>query len=340
MRTLLVTGGAGFIGSNFIKYLTQKYQDYTILNLDSLTYASNYKSIEDLERLNNYRFLKLDINDKPALQRVFEDYPIDGVIHLAAESHVDNSISGPEIFLQTNIMGTYNLLQECKKAWVDVNHTPKSGHENSRFLHVSTDEVYGSLGDDGLFTEDTKYAPNSPYSASKASSDFLVRAYNKTYGLNVVTTNCSNNYGPMQHGEKLIPKIIANAILEKEIPIYGDGKNIRDWLYVTDHCRGIDLAFHQGKSGQTYNIGGHNEKTNNEIVEKICEILNVKKPRQNGKRYQELICYVQDRAGHDKRYAIDSSKIEDQLNWRANENFDTGIEKTVNWYLEKHEAAQ
>lgn len=334
MRTILVTGGAGFIGSNFIDSFTKKYSNYLILNLDSLTYAGKYCDLEYLNERENYKFLKLDINDKAAIEKLFLDYPIDGVIHFAAETHVDNSISDPEIFLKTNVFGTYNLLHECKKKWQGTDNKPKSSFKNSRFLHISTDEVFGSLGVGGLFSEKTRYAPNSPYSASKASSDFLVRAFGKTYGLNVVTTNCSNNYGPRQHKEKLIPKAIFSALSEKTIPIYGDGENIRDWLFVGDHCNALDLAFHAGKDGDTYNIGGYNEKTNNEIVKIICEILDRKKPRENGKKYQDLIKYVNDRAGHDRRYAIDPSKIKSRLGWIPEESFETGIEKTIDWYLE------
>lgn len=336
MRTVLVTGGAGFIGSNFVDYFTKKYPDYLILNLDSLTYAARHNSFERSSKNENYKFLKIDINNKVAIEKIFLDYPIDGVIHFAAETHVDNSITDPEIFLKTNILGTYNLLHECKKKWLDIDNNTICGFNNSRFLHVSTDEVYGSLGAKGFFSEETSYAPNSPYSASKASSNFLVRAYSKTYGLNVVTTNCSNNYGPKQHKEKLIPKVIFNALSEKAIPIYGDGKNIRDWLFVEDHCNALDLAFHFGKDGETYNIGGYNEKANNEIVKMICEILDRKKPRANGKKYQDLIEYVNDRAGHDRRYAIDPSKIASKLGWSPNENFETGIEKTIDWYLEDY----
>lgn len=334
MKKILVTGGAGFIGANFVNYMVKKYDDYHILNLDSLTYASDYNNIKHLEENANYSFIQQDITDKSSLLNIFEKHDIHGVFHLAAESHVDNSISSPEIFLKTNILGTYNLLEACKWLWLSDGNIEK--HKDSRFLHVSTDEVYGTLGKEGLFSEKTPYAPNSPYSASKASSDFLVRAFHETYGLNVVTTNCSNNYGPMQHIEKLIPKVITNALEGRKIPVYGTGENVRDWLYVTDHCKGLDLAYHKGISGQTYNIGGRNEKTNNEIVEKICEILDIKRPRSDNQSYKNLIEYVQDRAGHDKRYAIDASKIENELGWKAEENFETGIYKTINWYLKEY----
>ncbi|OPZ78069.1 MAG: dTDP-glucose 4,6-dehydratase 2 [Alphaproteobacteria bacterium ADurb.Bin438] len=247
---------------------------------------------------------------------------------------MDNSITGPKAFIETNIIGTFTLLEVVRKFWLDGPNKPKAGFENARFHHISTDEVYGSLGDEGFFFETTPYAPNSPYSASKASSDMLVRAYHHTYGLNVTTSNCSNNYGPKQHEEKLIPKIINNCLNEKDIPIYGDGKNVRDWLYVLDHCKAIDLVFHTGKAGETYNVGGHNEKNNLEIVDAICSILDKKVPRKSGKLYKDLVVFVKDRAGHDKRYAIDATKLSSELGWKADENFASGIVKTVEWYLD------
>jgi dTDP-glucose 4,6-dehydratase len=267
------------------------------------------------------------------VESLFEKYDFAGVIHFAAESHVDNSIHGPEAFIRTNINGTFTLIDVARNRWLNKPHQVKPEYADNRFLHVSTDEVYGTLGKTGLFTEETAYAPNSPYSASKASSDMLVRSYFHTYGLNVVTTNCSNNYGPKQHGEKLIPTIIRNAVQGNPIPIYGDGENIRDWLFVNDHCKGIALAFEKGRAGETYNIGGRNERTNNHIVQTICEILDKSHPRKDGISYKEQITYVEDRAGHDRRYAIDATKIETELGWKADENFETGILKTVDWYL-------
>ncbi|HET8754129.1 MAG TPA: dTDP-glucose 4,6-dehydratase, partial [Salinimicrobium sp.] len=270
------------------------------------------------------------------VKELFEKYGFGTLINFAAESHVDNSISNPDAFVETNIAGTFNLLQNAYSFWMDGPFLMKEEFKNARFLHISTDEVYGTLGKEGLFTEETPYAPNSPYSASKAASDFLVRSYFHTYGLPVLTTNCSNNYGPNQHDEKLIPTIIRTALKEAPIPIYGDGKNIRDWLFVSDHCKGIKLVLEKGKFGETYNIGGRNERENIYIAEKISETLDKLQPRKNGKSYAQLITYVKDRPGHDKRYAIDASKIENQLGWKAEENFESGIEKTVKWYLEKY----
>lgn len=333
MKTILVTGGAGFIGSNFIPYFLSKYPEYKIVNLDALTYAGNPDNLKEVSNNANYIFVQGNICDRALVESLFKQYNFFGVIHFAAESHVDNSISGPEAFIKTNINGTFTLIDVARKSWMDEPFKIKDGCVANRFLHISTDEVYGSLGKDGLFTESTPYAPNSPYSASKASSDLLVRSYFHTYGLNVVTTNCSNNYGPKQHNEKLIPTIIRKAITGQPIPIYGDGMNVRDWLYVLDHAKGIDLAFHKGRSGETYNIGGRNERTNNDIVNAICEILDGKSPRSDGKSYKEQITFVKDRAGHDKRYAIDASKIEGELGWKAEESFESGIMKTVDWYL-------
>ena len=333
MKNILVTGGAGFIGSNFIVHILNTRSDVTLINLDVLTYAGDLANLDEIKSNKNYTFEEGDICDRPFVERLFEKYQFDGVVHFAAESHVDNSIEGPEAFIRTNVFGTFTLLDVARKSWMGEPFKTRAGKEGNRFLHVSTDEVYGSLGADGLFSETTAYAPNSPYSASKASSDFMVRSYFHTYGLNVVTTNCSNNYGPKQHKEKLIPTIIRKALAEQPIPIYGDGKNVRDWLYVLDHCKGIFLAFEKGLAGETYNIGGRNERNNNQIVDKICGLLDEAKPRANGKSYKDLITFVKDRAGHDKRYAIDASKIESQLGWRAEEVFDTGILKTINWYL-------
>ncbi len=333
MKNILVTGGAGFIGSNFIPYFLQKYPDYRVFNLDKLTYAGNLDNLDEIADHPNYTFIKGDIQDYSFVSDVFERHQITDVIHFAAESHVDNSIEGPEEFIKTNVNGTFNLIDVARKYWMDKPFTFKSGKEKNRFHHVSTDEVYGTLGETGLFTEDTPYAPNSPYSASKASSDMIVRSYHHTYGMNVVTTNCSNNYGPKQHNEKLIPVIIRKALAGETIPIYGDGKNIRDWLYVLDHCKGIDLVFHKGQNGETYNIGGRNERDNNYIAQKICEILDGIKPLSSGSSYKSLVTYVKDRPGHDRRYAIDASKIEKELGWRADENFESGIEKTIDWYV-------
>lgn len=334
-KTILVTGGAGFIGSNFIPYFCQKYQEYNVINLDKLTYAGNLENLSECECMPNYKFVRGDICDEKLVKDLFVKNDIQGVIHFAAESHVDNSITGPRAFINTNIIGTFNLLDVARNYWMIKPGFARPGYENCRFHHISTDEVYGALGKEGFFKETTPYAPNSPYSASKASSDFLVRAYNHTFGMNVTTSNCSNNYGPKQHKEKLIPLIINNALAGKPLPIYGSGENVRDWLYVLDHCRAIDLVFHKGRSGQTYNIGGHNEINNITIVKKICAILDEKQPRTDGHRYAEQITFVDDRAGHDFRYAIDASKIESELGWKAKETFSTGIIKTVEWY-QKH----
>lgn len=336
MKTILVTGGAGFIGSNFIPYFLHAHTDYKIVNLDLLTYAGNLDNLKEVEGNPRYEFVKGDICDRNLIESLFDKYNFDGVIHFAAESHVDNSIAGPEAFIRTNINGTFTLLDVARKNWMQEPFKYKPGYETKRLLHVSTDEVYGTLGSEGLFTETTPYAPNSPYSASKASSDMLVRSYFHTYGLNVVTTNCSNNYGPKQHKEKLIPTIIRKALSNQPIPIYGDGMNVRDWLYVLDHGKGIDLVFHDGTAGETYNIGGRNERTNNQIVETICELLDKESPRKDGKSYKEQITYVKDRAGHDKRYAIDATKLETLLGWKAIENFNSGILKTINWYLKEN----
>lgn len=338
MDAILVTGGAGFIGSNFIPYFLEAHPNIQLVNLDALTYAGNLANVKEVENHPNYTFIKGDIVDRSTVELLFEKYDFKGVIHFAAESHVDNSIANPDAFMQTNIIGTFNLIDVAKRWWMISPGIYKEAFKNARFHHVSTDEVYGTLGKEGLFHETTPYAPNSPYSASKASSDFIVRSYHHTYGMNVVTTNCSNNYGPKQHDEKLIPVIIRKALGGEEIPIYGDGKNVRDWLYVLDHCKGIDLAYQNGRSGETYNIGGRNERNNLYIANKICELLDQKNPRENGTSYKDQIAFVKDRAGHDFRYAIDATKIEDELGWKADENFETGIEKTIDWYLNKYTA--
>ena len=334
-KAIIVTGGAGFIGSNFVPYFCEKYPDYQIINVDKLTYAGNLDNLRECENMSNYVFEQADICDADKMEELFAKYDVRGIIHFAAESHVDNSIKGPRAFINTNIVGTFNLLEAARKHWMEAPNKCKTGYEDCRFHHISTDEVYGTLGAEGFFTETTPYAPNSPYSASKASSDFLVRAYHHTFGMNVTTSNCSNNYGPKQHHEKLIPHIIEKALAEEPLPIYGQGLNVRDWLYVLDHCKAIDLIFHKGKAGETYNIGGFNERNNITIVKTICALLDERRPRKNGAKYADLITFVQDRAGHDFRYAIDSSKLTNELGWHADENFDTGIVKTVDWYLNK-----
>lgn len=333
--TLLVTGGAGFIGSNYIEMALAESGDLEIVNLDSMTYAGSEANMASFANNARYTFVNGDIRNRNLVEELFEKYDFDGVIHFAAESHVDNSISGPEAFITTNVNGTFTLIDVARKFWMDAPFAVKAGHEHKRFLHISTDEVYGSLGAEGLFTETTPYAPNSPYSASKAASDMIVRSYFHTFGMNVVTTNCSNNYGPHQHDEKLIPTIIRNAVNRRNIPIYGDGMNVRDWLYVTDHCRGIELAFNKGKAGETYNIGGKNERTNLYIADRICSLMDQLYPSAAGS-HKDLITFVADRPGHDKRYAIDATKISDQLGWKAAESFETGIEKTVKHYVEKY----
>ena len=334
MKHILVTGGAGFIGANFVPYFIENNPEYHLVNLDLLTYAGNLDNVKEVENHPRYTFVQGDICDRNFVEDLFKKFQFQAVIHFAAESHVDNSISGPEAFIKTNVLGTFNLLDTARKIWMSAPNQYNAGFESSRFHHVSTDEVYGTLGETGLFEETTPYAPNSPYSASKAGSDMIVRSYFHTYGMNVVTTNCSNNYGPKQHDEKLIPTIIRKAIKGENIPIYGDGKNVRDWLYVLDHCKGIELAFKTGKSGETYNIGGRNERNNLYIVDAVCSILNELQPKSEGK-YQDQITFVKDRPGHDLRYAIDASKIENELGWKADENFESGILKTVRWYLEK-----
>lgn len=337
MKSILITGGAGFIGANFVEYFIQKYPDIQVINLDALTYAGKLENLAAIANAPNYKFVQGNICNRELVQHLFQTYDIRGVIHFAAESHVDNSIASPEAFILTNINGTFTLLDVARKHWMEAPFKYKKEYENCRFHHISTDEVYGTLGETGLFMETTPYAPNSPYSASKASSDMIVRSYHHTYGMNVVTTNCSNNYGQKQHDEKLIPTIIRKAIHQQPIPIYGDGLNVRDWLYVLDHCTGIELAYQKGKAGETYNIGGRNERNNLYIVNTICEILDKKLPIADGSSYKQFITFVQDRAGHDRRYAIDATKIETELGWKAAENFETGIEKTIDWYLKKYQ---
>ena len=333
MKSILVTGGAGFIGSNFVPYFAEKYSHYHIVNLDKLTYAGNLDNLKECDSMMNYTFVQGDICDEKLVQSLFEKHDIRGVIHFAAESHVDNSIMGPRAFMEANVMGTFNLIEMARRYWMSAPDQYRTGYESCRFHHISTDEVYGTLGESGYFTETTSYAPNSPYSASKAGSDFIVRAWHHTYGMNVTTSNCSNNYGPKQHSEKLIPTIIRKCLAEEPIPVYGNGQNVRDWLYVLDHCKAIDLIYHQGKSGETYNLGGHNERNNLQIVHSVCRILDEKRPRKEG-RYADLISFVTDRPGHDLRYAIDATKLTEELGWKADENFESGIIKTVEWYLE------
>lgn len=329
---VLITGGAGFIGANYVEFIVA-HSEQQVVVLDKLTYAGDLKNLEAVS--DKITFIQGDICDEELVQSLFEKYQFQEVVHFAAESHVDNSISGPGEFIQTNIIGTFNLLQSAYHTWMNSPNEFKKEFKNARFLHVSTDEVYGTLGKTGLFTEKTSYAPNSPYSASKASSDFLVRSYFHTYGLPVVTTNCSNNYGPYQHKEKLIPTIIRKAISGEPIPIYGDGKNVRDWLYVKDHCKGIYLALQKGRLGETYNIGGKNERENIYIAERICDLLDELIPKE--KSYHKQITYVKDRPGHDFRYAIDATKIENELGWKADEDFESGIKKTIVWYLDNRD---
>lgn len=324
-KKVLITGGAGFIGSHVIRKIVKKYPDYLIVNLDKLTYAGNLNNLNDIENYENYKFENIDINNVKAIDSVFKKYLFDSVIHLAAESHVDRSISNPDDFIITNILGTLNLLNACKDTWVNS--------ENNCFYHISTDEVYGSLGETGFFTESTSYDPRSPYSASKASSDHLVRTYGHTYSLPVKISNCSNNYGSHQFPEKLIPLIINNILNKKPLPIYGKGENVRDWLWVEDHANAIDLVFHKGKLGETYNIGGHNEWTNLDLVNLLCDIMDKKLLNKVGDS-RKLITYVKDRAGHDLRYAIDATKIEKELGFKPSVNFQVGLEKTVDWYLD------
>lgn len=335
-KSILITGGAGFIGSNFINYFIEKYNDYNIINLDALTPAANLNNIEiDEAHKSRYKFVEGDICDVELVNSIFDKHSIKGVIHFAAESHVDNSIKDPEKFIRTNVHGTFVLLNAAKQKWMDSPFTYKDGYSDSRFHHISTDEVFGTLGDSGHFTESSSYSPNSPYSASKASSDMIVRSYFHTYGLNTTISNCSNNYGIYQHDEKLIPTIIRHAIAGKPIPIYGNGKNIRDWLYVDDHCRAVDKIFHEGKSGDLYVVGGNSEKTNLELAGKICSILDIQKPKTKGS-YANQISFVTDRAGHDYRYAIDFAKIRNTLAWKPLVTLEDGLAKTVSWYVGKY----
>ncbi|GAF03435.1 dTDP-glucose 4,6-dehydratase [Saccharicrinis fermentans] len=329
MKKILITGGAGFIGSHVVRLFVLQYPQYHIFNLDALTYAGNLENLKDIENEPNYTFIKGDIVSEQAMNSLFEKHQFDGVIHLAAESHVDRSISDPLSFIKTNILGTVNLLNAAKNTWHD-------NYEGKLFYHISTDEVYGSLGKTGLFTETTAYDPRSPYSSSKASSDHLVRAYHHTYGMPVVISNCSNNYGPNQFPEKLIPLAIHNIKNNKPIPVYGKGENVRDWLFVMDHARAIDMIYHRGNNGETYNIGGINEWTNIDLIRKMCEVLDRKLNRPAG-TCANLITFVKDRAGHDMRYAIDSSKLMNELGWKPSLQFEEGIEKTIDWYLDNEE---
>ena len=327
---LFVTGGAGFIGSAVIRHLIQN-TDVHVVNIDCLTYAGNLESLKDVSSNPRYTFEKVDIRDSKSIEKLFENYQPMGIMHLAAESHVDRSIDGPALFIDTNILGTFTLLEASKRYWQSLKHK-----DTFRFHHISTDEVYGALGKKGLFKETTPYQPNSPYSASKAASDHLVRAWHRTYGLPVVTSNCSNNYGPYHYPEKLIPLTILNALEGKPLPVYGDGSQVRDWLYVEDHARALYQVFTEGKLGETYNIGGHNEKKNIEVVHLICKLLEelVAEKPYGMKRYKDLITFVADRPGHDVRYAIDASKIKKELGWVPKETFESGMKKTVQWYLE------
>ena len=330
MKTYLITGGCGFIGSNFVRFILEREPEATIINLDKLTYAGNIHNLDGISN-SRYHFVHGDICDSELVAKLFNDHQFDGVVHFAAESHVDRSIDGPAEFVQTNIVGTLNLLEQSRE------YFNKEEKSNFRFLHVSTDEVYGTLGDKGKFFESTPYDPSSPYSASKAGSDHLARAWHRTYGLPVLVTNCSNNYGAYQFPEKLIPLMIINCLHRKPLPVYGKGKNVRDWLFVTDHCEAIHTVLTSGQVGETYNIGGNNEIKNIDVVLTICSLLDEMSPREDGSKYSKLITYVQDRPGHDFRYAIDATKINQELGWSPKESFETGIRKTIDWYLNNRE---
>lgn len=333
-KTLLITGGAGFIGSNFITYFLKTHDDYEIVNLDKLTYAGSLENLREAETFTNYHFIEGDIADEEVVEKVFADYDIDGIIHFAAESHVDKSIADTKPFITTNVAGTVNLLQTAKRDWEQ-----KGVLSERRFHHISTDEVYGSLEEEGAFTEETPYDPRNPYSASKASANMLVNSYHNTYGMNVVISSSSNNYGPRQHDEKLIPTIIRKALAGEAIPIYGDGQNIRDWLYVTDHCKALDKVFHEGKAGDTYNIGGRNERTNMEMTNRICELLDEHQQERKQElalsSFKDLITFVEDRPGHDRRYAVDDTKIRQTLGWKPVVELEKGLDETVVWYMDK-----
>ncbi|MCF8347529.1 MAG: dTDP-glucose 4,6-dehydratase [Bacteroidales bacterium] len=329
MKKILITGAAGFIGSHVARLFVNKYPDYHIFNLDKLTYAGNLENLKDIDKKPNYTFLLGDIVDGNFIMELFKKHQFDGVIHLAAESHVDRSIENPMEFVMTNVIGTVNLLNAARAIW-------KDNYEGKRFYHVSTDEVYGSLGDEGFFYEDTAYDPHSPYSASKASSDHFVRAYHDTYGLPIIISNCSNNYGPNQFPEKLIPLFLNNIRHNKPLPVYGKGENVRDWLYVLDHAMAIDVIYHEGATGETFNIGGHNEWKNIDLIKVMCKVMDKKLGREEGTS-EKLITYVTDRAGHDLRYAIDSTKLQEVLGWKPSLQFEEGIEKTIDWYMQNEE---